>query len=97
MTFTLSNENPEKSIYMGKAEVMQFTGLHDKTGKEIYEGDVVEFIYNNETVRCNVVWNKENAAFALEWRNGYINNWFLNPNRYEVIGNVYQPQLTPKK
>lgn len=74
--------------------LMQFTGLKDKNGKEIYEGDVLD----NYGGKYNsiVEWN---AGEDDECRN-YIAGFWLNyePGDLEVIGNIYEnPELIAEK
>ena len=75
---------------------MQYTGLKDKNGVEIYEGDIIECktdIYNLIHIG-EVVFKKEFAAFVIENICGETLFHHLSLNTFKVIGNIYEnPEL----
>ena len=80
--------------------LMQSTGLKDKNGSEIFEGDIVKYESGCYTYTEEVAYNKNFAGFGVRDANANIilTFWVLaedvDLSSLEVIGNIYQnPEL----
>lgn len=87
--YLIRNGNPMKDE---DYELIRFTGLLDKNGKEIYEGD----IFGSQILRC-VVTRMENGEYRLVFKNKTIDSISILDRKIaesEVIGNRFEnPEL----
>lgn len=74
--------------------VMQFTGIHDKNGKEVFEGDVISIeneSYDEPTTQ-EVKWDKDGGGYFFDEDYGMDYRAPITDDNFsiEVIGNIHQ-------
>ena len=103
------DDDTDTPVFIMQESVGQFTGLHDKNGKEIYEGDRVKVV---------IIWNELNRDIKREFISSIVfcehRGCYIFPNHsnvslddarqddeiisLEVIGNIHEnPELLEER
>ncbi len=91
---SVRSEKTKKGWYVylesGNIELMQFTSLKDKNGKEIYEGDILDVDMFGYTIKSEVEWCP-GGFWGIEHSDSKRT---IPVRKSEIIGNIYEnPEL----
>lgn len=88
------NRNGE-SFEVDPSTVCQYTGLTDKNGKQIFEGDKITMIFSHGQRTANVV-DFRGGSFGLHWKRAGVGHFAAFTGichvEYEVMGSIHDKE-----
>lgn len=84
--------NPDK---LEDVILMQYTGLKDKNGKEIYEGDIVKNFRTDGSLKIGkIFYNKKRVRFEIDVKGDDFYSFYTAVGdicpQVQIIGNIYE-------
>ena len=79
-----------KRSFVDEKTIGQYTGVNDKQGREIYEGDIVLFFKR----KLKITWKEEDCSFIMEDDEILLTLFKHNASKCEIIGNIYENDRT---
>ncbi len=93
LIWPINTSTTDNMVGVDPATVGQFTGLTDKNGVNIFEGDIINCIDHDGTLRREIVFNKLDY-FAFGWSTQSVSTHIGIGWKMEVIGNIHEnPEL----
>jgi len=76
----------------------QFLGIYDKNMKEVYEDDVVKFVYSSNEYKLGVIEYMDSyCAYVIQYDNSFVPIMSVAMDSLEIVGNIMKDYIWNEK